>query len=162
MKPKALHTWLSRILYNRRTKMKPLWSTFLVAGIQNDKPFLGEVDKLGTAFADEQIASGYGAYLALPLMRKAQDDKREKFNSKLTKDEAIELLKKCMEVLYYRYVIIFIYVYIGAYLNFKIFYRDARSLDKYQIGIVTKDSVEVQDLTLKSRWEVAKYVQGYE
>lgn len=103
LKPKALHTWLSRVLYNRRTKMKPLWSTFLVAGIQNDEPFLGEVDKLGTAFTDEHIASGYGAYLALPLMRKAIDEKREKSNSKLTKDEAIDLLKKCMEVLYYRY-----------------------------------------------------------
>lgn len=84
--------------------MKPLWSTFLVAGVQNDVPFLGEIDKLGTAFVDEQIASGYGAYLALPLMRKAIDEKREKFNSKLTKDEAIDLLKKCMEVLYYRYL----------------------------------------------------------
>lgn len=104
MKPKALHTWLSRVLYNRRTKMKPLWSTFLVAGIQQDEPFLGEVDKLGTAFVDEQIASGYGAYLALPLMRKAIDDKRQNFNSKLTKDEAVDLLKKCMEVLYYRYI----------------------------------------------------------
>lgn len=102
MKPKALYTWLSRVLYNRRTKMKPLWSTFLVAGIQNDEPFLGEIDKLGTAFADEQIASGYGAYLALPLMRKAIDEKRETSNAKLTKDEAIDLLKKCMEVLYYR------------------------------------------------------------
>lgn len=102
LKPKALYTWLSRVLYNRRTKMKPLWSTFLVAGVQNDVPFLGEIDKLGTAFADEQIASGYGAYLALPLLRKAIDEKREKSNSKLTKDEAIDLLKKCMEVLYYR------------------------------------------------------------
>lgn len=42
------------------------------------------------------------------------------------------------------------------------FYRDARSHDKYQIGIVTKDAVEVQDFALKSRWEVAKLVQGYE
>lgn len=104
MKPKALHTWLSRVLYNRRTKMKPLWSTFLVAGIQNDKPFLGQIDKLGTAFADEQIACGYGAYLALPLLRKGIEEKLEKSNSKLNKEEAIDLLKKCMEVLYYRYI----------------------------------------------------------
>lgn len=105
LKPKALHTWLSRVMYNRRTKMKPLWSTFLVAGVQNDMPFLGEVDKLGTAFTDDHIASGYGAYLALPLLRKAVDEKLEKSNSKLTKEEAIELLKKCMEVLYYRYLL---------------------------------------------------------
>lgn len=82
--------------------MKPLWSTFLVAGIQENEPFLGEIDKLGTAFSDEQIASGYGAYIALPLLRQAIDEKRLKSNSKLNKQEAIELLKKCMEVLYYR------------------------------------------------------------
>jgi len=178
MKPKALHTWLSRVLYNRRTKMKPLWSTFLVAGIQNDEPFLGEIDKIGTAFVDEQIASGYGAYLALPLLRKTIDEKREKFNSKLTKNEAVELLKKCMEVLYYRYLRIFFILqfmlkkythpstfsvlHLRIIFHTKIVYRDARSLDKYQIGIVTKDLVEVQDLTLKSRWEIAKLVQGYE
>lgn len=109
MKPKALHTWLSRVLYNRRTKMKPLWSTFLVAGVQDDHPFLGEIDKLGTAFTDEQIASGYGAYLALPLLRKAIDEKRAKCHSKLTKDEAIDLLKNCMEVLYYRYIIFILF-----------------------------------------------------
>jgi hypothetical protein len=45
---------------------------------------------------------------------------------------------------------------------YDLFYRDARSHDKYQIGIITKDSVEVQNLALKPRWEVAKLVQGYE
>lgn len=47
-------------------------------------------------------------------------------------------------------------------INFKLIYRDARSHDKYQIGIVSKDSVEVLDLALQPRWGVAKFVQGYE
>ncbi|XP_050422900.1 proteasome subunit beta type-4 [Adelges cooleyi] len=141
LKPKALYTWLSRVLYNRRTKMKPLWSTFLVAGVQDNEPFLGEIDKIGTAFPDQQIASGYGAYIALPLLRKAIDEKRLKSNSKLTREEATELLKTCMEVLYY---------------------RDARSLDKYQIGVITSDNVEISDHVLAPRWEIARLVQGYE
>lgn len=45
---------------------------------------------------------------------------------------------------------------------YKLFYRDARSHDKYQIGIITKDSTEVQEHSLKPRWGVAKLVQGYE
>lgn len=47
-------------------------------------------------------------------------------------------------------------------LSTNVFYRDARSHDKYQIGIVTKNSVEVLDLALKPKWGVAKFVQGYE
>lgn len=52
---------------------------------------------LGTAFEDKHIATGYGAYIALPLMRDAIEKK-----PLLTQQEAQHLLVKCMEVLYYR------------------------------------------------------------
>ena len=34
MKPKALHCWLIRVLYNRRSKFDPLWLTLVVGGEQ--------------------------------------------------------------------------------------------------------------------------------
>ena len=46
---------------------------FLVAGIEDKVPFLGRVDKIGTAFCDNKIATGYGAHIALPLMREATE-----------------------------------------------------------------------------------------
>lgn len=97
LKPKALHTWLTRVLYNRRSKFDPLWTTFLVAGIENGEPYLGCVDKIGTAFRDNKIATGYGMHLALPLLRDALEKKPE-----LTKDEARALLMSCLRVLFYR------------------------------------------------------------
>ena len=45
--------------------MNPLWNTLLVAGIQDGTPYLGLTDKLGVAFAEDSIATGYGAYIAL-------------------------------------------------------------------------------------------------
>jgi 20S proteasome subunit beta 7 len=55
------------------------------------------VDKLGTAYVDRHIATGRGAYLALPLMREEVEK-----NPNLTKKEAQDLLFRCLKVLYYR------------------------------------------------------------
>lgn len=129
LKPKALHCWLTRVMYNRRSKYDPFWNNFIIAGIEDDKPFLGTVDKLGTAYTDPVIATGYGAYMATPLLRKAYEE-----NSEMTKEEAIELIYKAMQVL---------------------FYRDARSFPKYHLGIITKEKgVEIQGpISIDTDWE---------
>ena len=67
--------------------------------------FLGYVDLLGTTYSAPSIATGYGAYIAIPLLRAAVDGKQDQ----LTEENAKRLLHECMRVL---------------------FYRDARSLDK--------------------------------
>lgn len=59
--------------------------------------FLGAVDKLGTAYIDPVIATGYGAYIATPLLAKAYDT-----NPEMSETEAAELIHKCMEVLWLR------------------------------------------------------------
>ncbi|XP_071652488.1 proteasome subunit beta type-4-like isoform X1 [Temnothorax longispinosus] len=128
LKPKALHCWLTRVMYNRRSNFDPFLNNFIIAGLENGEPFLRTVDKLGTAYNDPVIATGYGAYMATPILRKAYED-----NNQMNKEEAIELLYKVMQVL---------------------FYRDARSFPKYHLGIVTKEKgVEIQGpLTLDSFW----------
>lgn len=59
--------------------------------------FLGTVDKLGTAYSDPVIATGYGAYMATPILRKAYEE-----NQEMSKEQAIDLLYKVMQVLFYR------------------------------------------------------------
>lgn len=58
---------------------------------------MGTVDKLGTAYIDPVIATGYGAYIATPLLRKAYDE-----NNEMTEQQAADVLHKCMEVLFMR------------------------------------------------------------
>ncbi|XP_012251694.2 proteasome subunit beta type-4 [Athalia rosae] len=133
LKPKSLHCWLTRVMYNRRSKFDPFWNNFIIAGLEDGIPFMGTVDKLGTAYVDPAIATGYGAYMATPMLRKALDS-----NPDLSKEEAIQCLTKAMQVL---------------------FYRDARSFPKYQIGIITKEGIEIKGpLTLESNWELARMI----
>lgn len=60
--------------------------------------FLGFVDLQGTCYESSTIASGYGAYIAQPLLRKAVEGKEDS----LTEQEATALLNDCLRVLYYR------------------------------------------------------------
>jgi 20S proteasome subunit beta 7 len=93
----AVTVWnyLRMVMYSRRNKMNPLWNDLVVAGISDDKPFLGTVDKIGTTVADNFAATGFGSYLAMPLLR-------EKWRPDLTEGEARALLEDCMKVLFYR------------------------------------------------------------
>ncbi|RAL62454.1 hypothetical protein DID88_005020 [Monilinia fructigena] len=96
-----LHKYLSKVLYKRRSDFNPLWNTLLVAGLdENDKPFLASADLLGTTFSSPSLATGYGAHLSQPLLRKVAPD--EEAAAKLTKEDAIEAVKESMKVLFYR------------------------------------------------------------
>lgn len=127
-----LHTYLSKVFYKRRSDFNPLWNQILVAGLDGEgKPFLASADLLGTTFSAPSLATGFGSHLAQPLLRKVAPD--EEAASKLTKEQAVEAVKESMKVL---------------------FYRDARSLDKYSIAVITKEGVELnQDEKLeKQSW----------
>ena len=63
------------------------------------------VDLLGTTYTASTIATGYGAYIAQPLLRKAVEGKEDT----LTEAEAQRIMEDSLRVL---------------------FYRDARSLNK--------------------------------
>ncbi|XP_055750253.1 proteasome subunit beta type-4-like isoform X1 [Salvelinus fontinalis] len=135
--PKAIHSWLTRVMYNRRSKMNPLWNTVVIGGFYNDKSFLGYVDKLGVAYEAPTVATGFGAYLAQPLMREVVENKVE-----ITKEEARALIERCLKVLYY---------------------RDARSYNRHEIAIVTKEGVEiVGPMSCETNWEIAHMVSGFE
>ena len=89
--PREIHSYLTRVLYNRRSKVDPLWNTLLVAGVD----FLGCVDIYGSSYEGTVLATGYGQHLALPLLRKhARVD--------MSEAEAKQLLEDCERVLLYR------------------------------------------------------------
>ena len=77
----------------------------LIGGAQLIRRFLAFVDLLGTTYTAPSLATGYGAHIALPILREAVDPNPDA----ITEDAAREILRNCMRVL---------------------FYRDARSLDK--------------------------------
>jgi 20S proteasome subunit beta 7 len=94
----AENTWnyLRMLMYAKRNKHNPFWNDLVVAGLDGaGKPFLGMVDKIGTTVKDNFLATGFGGYLALPLLR-------EKWRPDLSEGEARALLEDCMKVLFYR------------------------------------------------------------
>lgn len=123
--PKAIHSYLSRLLYQRRNKMDPYYNKLVVGGFYKGESFLGYVDFHGTNFTEKYLATGYGAYMALPILR---NEHRED----MTKEEAKQLLDKCLTVL---------------------FYRDARALNRYQVATVTAEGPFISEpYELETNW----------
>ncbi|KAG9082190.1 Proteasome subunit beta type-7 [Ceratobasidium sp. 370] len=135
--PREIYEFLSQVMYARRSKIDPLWNSMIVGGYKDEKPFLGYVDLLGTTYSASTIATGYGSMIAIPLLRKAVEGRE----TTLTEEEGHELLVECMKVL---------------------FYRDARSLNKFQIATVTEQGVKISDsIEAPTSWAFAEGIRGY-
>ena len=139
---KNLHTYLSKVMYKRRSEINPLWNAILVAGLDaQGKPFLSSVDLLGTTFSAPTLATGYGSYLAQPLLRKVVEDESEVPN--VTREAAEKAVREALKVL---------------------FYRDARSLDRFSIAVISRErGVELrEDEQLEDQsWAFADRIKGY-
>ena len=136
-----LHTYLAKLLYGRRNKFDPLWNQLLIAGLDDEaKPFLASADLRGTTFTSPSLATGFGSVLAQPILRRYAGTEEDA--AKLTREQAVDVVKECMKVL---------------------FYRDARSMDVYSIAVVTKAGVELkEDERLeKQSWAFAERIRGY-
>jgi len=135
--PDEIYEYLSRVMYSRRTQLNPLWNSLLVGGWKNGKSFLGYVDLLGTTYTASTLATGYGAYIAQPLLRKAVEGKE----LELTEEEGVKIIEESMRVL---------------------FYRDARSLNKYQVAVVTEEGVRISESRqTETEWSFAEQIRGY-
>jgi len=60
--------------------------------------FLSFVDLLGTTYSASTLATGYGAHIAQPLLRKSVEGREDT----LTEEEAHKIIENSMRVLYYR------------------------------------------------------------
>ena len=130
MTPREVHNYLHRVQYNRRSKVDPLWNDTIVAGFADGEAFLGFTDLYGSNFEENVAATGFGEYLALPLMRKA-------WHKDLTEAEAKKILDDCMTVLYY---------------------RDCNAINRIICGKVTADGVEISEpYDLATKWDYARF-----
>jgi len=138
--PRAIHSYLTRVMYNRRTKMNPLWNTLVVVGVDSKgNSFVGSVDLVGVSYENDTISTGYGAYIAQPLLRKALERKQ---GQPLTKEEARTEIETALRVLHY---------------------RDCRSLSNVQICSVDQNGMDLPEpFIVDTEWGLAKMVVGYE
>ncbi|KAK4689087.1 20S proteasome subunit beta 7, partial [Tremellales sp. Uapishka_1] len=145
LSPSNIYDYLANLFYARRSKMNPVWNAVLIGGWDAAKKesFLGYVDLLGTTYSSPTLATGFGAHIAQPLLREAFEAKAgtDGKGELLTKEEAEKLLDECMKVL---------------------FYRDARSLNKYQIATVTEEGVWISESrSAETEWKFAEGLRGY-
>ncbi|BFZ14135.1 hypothetical protein BsWGS_17174 [Bradybaena similaris] len=134
--PQSLHCLLTRLMYSRRDQFNPLWNTIIVAGLEDDKPYTGYVDFIGTAYEAPSTATGFGAYIAQPIMRDALEK-----NPELSAQEAVQLIDRCMSLLYY---------------------RDKLAFYKYQIAVITREGVIMKSpVEVQTNWDTAYMVSDY-
>lgn len=121
-----VHSYLTRVLYNRRNKFDPLWNTLVVAGVNpTGESYLGTVSMIGVQYTDSHIATGFGAHLARPLFREKQYDD-------MPEAEARALMEDCLKVCYY---------------------RDKQSINKFQIATVTAAGSNISEpYSLPTAW----------
>ncbi|ORX42518.1 proteasome endopeptidase complex, beta subunit [Hesseltinella vesiculosa] len=132
-----IYEYLWRVMYNRRSKFNPLWNSLIVGGMDKGNRFLGFVDLRGTTYESNTIATGFGAHLAQPILRKRVEGREDE----ITENEAKEILDDCMRVL---------------------FYRDARSLNKIQRGKITEAGLEISEpYSVQTEWSFAESIRGY-
>ncbi|KAI9674280.1 MAG: Proteasome subunit beta type-7 [Trizodia sp. TS-e1964] len=138
---KNLHKFLSKVMYRRRSEFNPLWNHILVVGFDDTgAPFLSSADLLGTTFSAPSLATGFGAHLAQPMLRRLVPDHESVAN--VTMEQAVQAVRDCMKIL---------------------FYRDARSLDTYSLAVITKEGIKISEsekLETQS-WAFAEGIRGY-
>ncbi|KAK8845337.1 hypothetical protein IAR55_006050 [Kwoniella newhampshirensis] len=145
LSPSNIYDLLANLFYGRRSKMNPVWNAVLVGGWDKNKKesFLAFVDLLGTTYTAPTLATGFGAHLAQPLLREAYEAKAgiDGKGPLLTQEEGEKLLDDCMKVL---------------------FYRDARSINKYQVAVITEEGITISDSkSAPTEWSFAEGLRGY-
>ncbi|KAF8768970.1 hypothetical protein HU200_007062 [Digitaria exilis] len=127
--PKEIHSYLTRVMYNRRNKFDPLWNSLVLGGVKKgpkgDEKYLGMVNMIGTHFEENHVATGFGNHLAIPILR-------AEWREDMSFEEAVKLVEKCLLVL---------------------LYRDRSSINKFQIAkITTEGSTIYPPYSLKTYW----------
>lgn len=125
-----LFSTLHRFMYNKRCDFEPAMCQFVFIGSNAEgNTFLGGVDDIGTKWEADCVGSGYGAHIAIPLLRKALDSK----NGKLSRAEALAVVEDCLRV------------------NF---YRECRAINKFQVADASNGKVIISEpFSVETKWD---------
>nr|CDJ93285.1 tRNA-dihydrouridine synthase and Proteasome domain containing protein [Haemonchus contortus] len=147
LSPKALHGYLTSLMYARRTRMNPLWNTLVVAGVEDEEknnkesstPFIGVITQKGVAYQTKHVATG----IAAMLLNQAVEDEWKKKGDKLTRAEAEALVRKALELT---------------------IYHDCCADNDFEIGVVdAEDGVTLgKQETIIGDWSIAETNCQYE
>lgn len=97
--PKELTHYLSSVHYYKRNQMDPYLNNVIIGGFDWDgELMLMNVDSFGTLLNANYFTTSYSHYFCNAIFA---SDYPEDYTT-LTKEKAIEILKKCFEVLFYR------------------------------------------------------------
>eukprot|EP00246_Nothoceros_aenigmaticus_P003596 TRINITY_DN1477_c0_g1_i1.p1 TRINITY_DN1477_c0_g1~~TRINITY_DN1477_c0_g1_i1.p1 ORF type:complete len:252 (+),score=28.94 TRINITY_DN1477_c0_g1_i1:93-848(+) len=128
--PKEVHSYLNRVMYNRRNKFDPLWNSLVLGGVKNGQKHLGVVTMIGVHYEDGHVATGFGNHLARPIFRK-------EWREDMTYEEGLKLLEKCLLVL---------------------LYRDRSSINKFQVANITEKEIKISEpFGLKTNWDLKAF-----
>lgn len=168
--PREVHSYITRVMYNRRSKMNPLWNQIVVAGCRpkartaSAEPSVAEAAASGGSkgasgsataagsSADggmetflgvvDQIGTPYEVdFTATGLgSHMAVPMLRELWRADLSEEEAGELMEKVLRVLYY---------------------RDCRAINKVQVGTVSGEGVAIAEpKALDTKWDFKSFVKA--
>jgi len=87
---------LARRQYTARNKFDPLYLTNIVGGCLNGKGYLAYIDIFGSLIEDNWVCAGFASYCCKPLITRL-------WSEKLDEKTAIELVKECFTILFYRH-----------------------------------------------------------
>lgn len=146
-------------MYAKRCKMDPFWNSVLLGGYdlraslelpvhgeqdRGPEPFLGMVDMHGTPYESHILATGFGSYMALPLMRLATRE-AERLNNgtmpkALTIAEATQWATDVMRVMSL---------------------RSSQCSNRIQIASVGEDGVDITaPFEVEGNWEIDGFFSG--
>lgn len=137
--------FIQRILYYRRSEMRPLNLGIIVAGIDytnsnisknginsieifDSKYILGVIDKQGNFFTDDAVSQGMASFLSIPFVREHDVKNFER-------NDAIELMRINMN---------------------NLFMRDCMAHNQVKIFGVDKKGIWTKEIKLDGNWEIGK------
>ena len=96
--------------------MNPYYNNIVVAGFEQDQPYLGSVDLYGNFIVKDYVVTGFAKHFGLALIA-------NEWNVTKSYEECQDILRRCFQIIYQ---------------------RDCHSVDQIQFAFVNGDGVRIE------------------